>query len=134
MLNNVICNTEQKLFHSNGHNFEIYVLALQNGIKVPSLGLLTPLADITPPILLNILLQNYLQSCKLILMYHFDTAYSSKSAVNSQCLCRLVLILLSLYLDLDPPTRAGVLDNEAFPPTQIIGHSAHTTPADSHFL
>jgi len=37
------------------------------------------------------------------------------------------------YVDLDPPTHAGVLGDETFSPTPITGHSANTTPADSHF-
>jgi len=41
---------------------------------------------------------------------------------------------LLTYLDLNPPTPAGVLDNEAFPPTPITGHSANTIAADSHPL
>jgi len=39
-----------------------------------------------------------------------------------------------LDLDLDPPTPAKVLDDEACPPAPITGHSVNTIVADSHLL
>jgi len=49
---------------------------------------------------------------------------------------QLLLTYLGLLtlLDLDHSTPAGALGDEIFPPTLITGHSANTTPADSHLL
>jgi len=55
---------------------------------------------------------------------HCDTARSSRYIHN----------LVLNEEDLDPPTPAGALGDEAFPPTPVNDHSANTTPADSHIL
>jgi len=54
-----------------------------------------------------------------------------------KCIAAVQLILppctgcaISRIVDLDPPTPAGVLGDEAFPPTAITGHFVNTTPAD----
>jgi len=53
---------------------------------------------------------------------------------NTICMEFVQLRVVDLDVDIDPPTPAGVLGDETFPPTRITGHSVNTTPADSYLL